>query len=57
MPEGPEVRREADALARALRGRPLVRAEYRVSGLERRAKRKSRSRARARLPPSLSQAQ
>ena len=39
MPEGPEVRREADALARALRGRPLVRAEYRVSGLERRAKR------------------
>lgn len=38
MPEGPEVRREADAIARALRGVPLVRVEYRVPGLARRAR-------------------
>lgn len=39
MPEGPEVRREADALARALRGGPLVRVDYRVRGLASRARR------------------
>lgn len=33
MPEGPEIRREADALARALGGAPIVRAEYRLPGL------------------------
>lgn len=33
MPEGPEVRREADALARALCHRPLVRIDYRVPSL------------------------
>ena len=33
MPEGPEVRREADALARVLAGRTLVRAEYRLPAL------------------------
>lgn len=38
MPEGPEVRREADAISRALRGEPLVRAEYHVAGLRRRAR-------------------
>ena len=38
MPEGPEVRREADAIARALRGRPIVRADYRVPGLHDRAR-------------------
>jgi endonuclease-8 len=35
MPEGPEVRREADAIARALRDGPLVRVDYRVRGLRR----------------------
>lgn len=39
MPEGPEVRREADAIARALVGAPLVRADYRVPALAARARR------------------
>jgi endonuclease-8 len=39
MPEGPEVRRAADALGRVLTGRPLVRIEYRVPGLARAARR------------------
>jgi len=33
MPEGPEIRREADAIHAALAGRPLSRVEYRVPGL------------------------
>ena len=33
MPEGPEIRREADAIDAALAGRRLTRAEYRVPGL------------------------
>jgi endonuclease-8 len=33
MPEGPEIRREADAIHAALAGRPLTRVEYRVPGL------------------------
>lgn len=33
MPEGPEIRREADAIHAALAGRALTRAEYRVPGL------------------------
>ena len=33
MPEGPEIRREADAIHAALAGRPLRRVEYRVPGL------------------------
>src|SRR6476469_2918018 len=33
MPEGPEIRREADALHAALAGRALTRVEYRVPGL------------------------
>lgn len=37
MPEGPEVRREADAIARALAGGPLERVEYRVRPLAARA--------------------
>ena len=37
MPEGPEVRREADELGRALVGRNLVRIEYRVPSLAARA--------------------
>jgi len=36
MPEGPEIRRAADALARVLDGRKLVHVEYRVGGLARR---------------------
>jgi endonuclease-8 len=36
MPEGPEIRREADAIDAALAGRALTRAEYRVAGLRRR---------------------
>ena len=39
MPEGPEIRREADALARALAGRELVRVEYRIAPLAARGKR------------------
>lgn len=38
MPEGPEIRREADALARALAGRTLLRAEYRMPALARRGR-------------------
>lgn len=38
MPEGPEVRREAEAIAAAIVGEPLVRIEYRVPRLERRAR-------------------
>jgi endonuclease VIII len=34
MPEGPEIRREADEIHAALAGRPLTRGEYRVKGLE-----------------------
>ena len=33
MPEGPEIRREADAIHAALAGRALTRAEYHVPGL------------------------
>jgi len=33
MPEGPEIRREADAIHAALAGRALTRVEYRVPGL------------------------
>jgi endonuclease-8 len=36
VPEGPEIRREADALARVLVGRTLVRVEYRLAALARR---------------------
>lgn len=38
MPEGPEIRREADALARALAGRALTRVEYRMPALAKRAR-------------------
>lgn len=38
MPEGPEIRRAADTLARFLVGRPLVRIEYRVPRLTRKAR-------------------
>ncbi len=38
MPEGPEIRREAEALARVLVDQPLVRIEYRVPRLARRAR-------------------
>lgn len=38
MPEGPEIRREAMAVARVLVGEPIVRVEYRVSRLERAAR-------------------
>jgi hypothetical protein len=39
MPEGPEIRREADAIHAALAGRALTRVEYRVTGLEAPARR------------------
>ncbi len=39
MPEGPEIRREARAIARALEGFALVRAEYRMPALADRARR------------------
>lgn len=38
MPEGPEIRRSADALARVLVGVPIERIEYRVARLERKAR-------------------
>jgi endonuclease-8 len=38
MPEGPEIRREADAIDAALAGRRLTRVEYRVPGLVRRGR-------------------
>jgi endonuclease VIII len=39
MPEGPEIRREADAIGAALAGRALTRVEYHVQGLAARARR------------------
>ncbi len=39
MPEGPEIRREADAIDAALAGRPLTRVEYHVPGLGAKARR------------------
>ena len=39
MPEGPEIRREADALARALAGRELAHVEYRIAALAARGRR------------------
>jgi endonuclease-8 len=39
MPEGPEIRREADAIHAALAGRPLTRVEYHVPGLEAKGRR------------------
>jgi endonuclease-8 len=39
MPEGPEIRREARAIARALVGRPLERIDYRVAALARTSRR------------------
>jgi formamidopyrimidine-DNA glycosylase len=38
LPEGPEIRRSADALARALVGQPIARVEYRVPRLARKAR-------------------
>lgn len=38
MPEGPEIRREAEALARVLVDRPIARIDYRVPRLARRAR-------------------
>ena len=38
MPEGPEIRRSADEIARALVGRPLTLIEYRVPRLARKAR-------------------
>ena len=38
MPEGPEIRQAADALARVLFGPPLVRIDYRLPALRRRAR-------------------
>lgn len=38
MPEGPEIRRTADALGRAFAGKPLTRTEYRVPRLARKAR-------------------
>jgi endonuclease-8 len=38
MPEGPEIRRAADRLARALVGTPLLRVTYHVPALRRRAR-------------------
>jgi endonuclease-8 len=39
MPEGPEIRREARAIARAVAGQPLARLDYRVPALARAAAR------------------
>lgn len=39
MPEGPEIRREARAIARALEGFPLARIDYRMTALADRARR------------------
>ena len=39
MPEGPEIRREADALAHALAGRELTHVEYRIAALAARGRR------------------
>ena len=38
MPEGPEVRREAAAIARALGGQPLARVDYRIPALAQRSR-------------------
>ena len=38
MPEGPEIRRSADEIARALVGQPITRIEYRVPRLARKAR-------------------
>ena len=38
MPEGPEIRRSADAIAQALVGQPITRIEYRVPRLARKAR-------------------
>lgn len=38
MPEGPEIRRAADALAKAVLGQPIVHAELNLPGLSRRAR-------------------
>jgi endonuclease-8 len=38
LPEGPEIRRSADALASALAGKPITRIEYRVPRLARKAR-------------------
>jgi len=38
LPEGPEIRRSADAIAQALVGRPITRIEYRVPRLARKAR-------------------
>jgi endonuclease-8 len=38
MPEGPEIRRSADAIAAALVGQPITRIEYRVPRLARKAR-------------------
>src|SRR5256714_8623943 len=38
MPEGPEIRREADAIHAALAGGPLPRADYRVKGRQQRGR-------------------
>lgn len=47
MPEGPEIRRAADALGRMLTGRKLVHSEYRVPGLAQRGKALAGKRVRA----------
>ncbi len=46
MPEGPEIRRAADDLARVLDGRRLAHVEYRVPGLARRGQALTGKRAR-----------
>lgn len=38
MPEGPEIRREAEAIAQAIASKPLERIEYRIPRLARRAR-------------------
>jgi endonuclease VIII len=38
LPEGPEIRRSADAIAQALVGQPITRIEYRVPRLARKAR-------------------
>jgi endonuclease-8 len=38
LPEGPEIRRSADEMAQALVGRPIVRIDYRVPRLARKAR-------------------
>jgi len=38
MPEGPEIRRAADSIDRALSHEPLLRIEYRVPRIARKAR-------------------